>query len=60
VLVGNNTHNHEWIEAEVELANRYNKEIICVRIPHTTGAVPPLLTNKRLVSFDPYPIKNSI
>jgi hypothetical protein len=60
VLVGNDTHNHEWIEAEVELANSYNKEIICVRVPHTTGSVPPLLTNKRLVSFDPDAIKKII
>ena len=60
VLVGQDTHNHEWIEAEVELANSFNKEIICVRIPHTTGAVPPLLANKRLVSFDPDAIKKLI
>jgi len=60
VLVGQNTHNHEWIEAEVELANSFNKEIICVRLPHTTGAVPPLLKNKRLVSFDPDAIKKLI
>jgi hypothetical protein len=60
VLVGQDTHNHEWIEAEVELANSYNKEIICVRIPHTTGAVPTLLTNKRLISFDPDAIKKLI
>ncbi|MCZ2129126.1 MAG: TIR domain-containing protein [Bacteroidia bacterium] len=60
VLVGQDTHNHEWIEAEVELANSFNKEIICVRIPHTTGAVPPLLTNKRLISFDPEAIKKLI
>lgn len=60
VLVGQDTHNHEWIEAEVELANSFNKEIICVRIPHTTGAVPTLLTNKRLISFDPDAIKKLI
>ncbi len=45
VLIGKDTHNHDWIKAEVELANSFHKEIICVRIPHTTGAVPPLLTN---------------
>lgn len=60
VLVGQDTHNHEWIEAEVELANSFNKEIICVRIPHTTGAVPPLLTNNRLISFDPDAIRKLI
>ena len=60
VLVGQDTHNHEWIEAEVELANSFHKEIICVRIPHTTGAVPLLLSNKRLISFDPDSIKKII
>lgn len=53
VLVGQDTHNHDWIEAEIELANSFHKEIICVRVPHTTGAIPPLLANKRLINFDP-------
>jgi MTH538 TIR-like domain (DUF1863) len=60
VLVGQDTHNHEWIEAEVELANSFHKEIICIRVPHTTGAVPPLLTNQRIISFDPEAIKKII
>ncbi len=29
VFVGRDTHNHEWIKAEVELANNYNKKIVC-------------------------------
>lgn len=60
VLVGQDTHNHEWIEVEVELANSFNKEIICVRVPHTTGAVPSLLTKSRLISFDPDSLKKII
>lgn len=60
VLVGQDTHNHDWIQAEVELANSFNKEIICIRVPHTTGAVPPLLVNKRLISFEPDAIKKLI
>ncbi|MBI5541243.1 MAG: TIR domain-containing protein [Bacteroidia bacterium] len=60
VLVGQDTHNHEWIEVEVELSNSFHKEIICVRVPHTTGAVPSLLANKRLISFDPEAIKKLI
>jgi hypothetical protein len=60
VLVGEDTHNHEWIEVEVELANSFHKEIICVRVPHTTGAIPPLLANKRLIGFDPDAIKKLI
>lgn len=60
VLVGQNTHNHDWIQAKVELANSFHKEIICIRVPQTTGAVPSLLTNKRLISFDPEAIKKLI
>jgi hypothetical protein len=60
VLVGQDTHNHDWIEVEVELANSFNKEIICVRVPHTTGAVPSLLTKSRLISFDPDSLKKII
>lgn len=60
VLVGQNTHNHDWIQAEVELANSFHKEIICIRVPHTTGAIPSLLTNKRLISFEPDAIKKII
>ncbi len=60
VLVGQNTHNHEWIEAEVELANSFHKEIICVRIPGTTGAVPTLLSKYRLIIFELEAIKRLI
>jgi hypothetical protein len=60
VLVGQDTHNHDWIQAEVELANSFHKEIVCIRVPHTTGAVPSLLTNKRLISFEPDAIKKII
>ena len=57
VLVGQDTHNHDWIEAEVELANSFHKEIICVRIPNTTGVVPQLLINRKLIAFHPNSIK---
>ena len=60
ILVGQDTHNHEWIEAEVELANSFHKEIICVRVPHTSGGIPPLLVNHRLISFDPDAIRKLV
>lgn len=53
VLIGNDTHNHEWIEAEVELAKKFNKEIICARIPQTTGAIPSVLDKNKPINFDP-------
>lgn len=60
VLIGKDTHNHDWIQAEVELANSFHKEIFCIRVPHTTGGVPPLLINKRIISFEPNAIKKLI
>ena len=60
VLVGNNTHNHDWIRAEVELANSYNKKLICVRIPGTTGSVPLILKNYKEITFEPQSILREI
>ena len=57
VLIGQDTHNHNWIEAEVELANSFHKEIICMRVPNTNGAIPKLLKNKRLIGFNPEQLK---
>lgn len=60
VLIGQNTHNHDWIEAEVELANSFHKTIICVRLPQSTGAVPDILKKYRLINFDPESIFKNI
>lgn len=53
VLIGNDTHNHDWIKVEVELANNFNKEICCVRIPNTTGGKPDILKKFEELKFDP-------
>lgn len=53
VLIGNNTHNHDWIKAEVELANSFHKKICCVRIPQTTGKKPQILNAYKELAFDP-------
>ncbi len=53
ILIGNNTHNHNWIKIEVELANNYNKKICCVRIPETTGQKPKILSNYKELTFNP-------
>lgn len=60
VLVGNDTHNHNWIAAEIELANSFHKEIICIRLPQSAGGVPDLLSNKKLIAFEPNAIKKAI
>ena len=53
VLIGNDTHNHDWIKVEVELANNFNKKICCVRIPNTTGGKPDILKKFEELKFDP-------
>lgn len=53
VLIGNDTHNHDWIRAEVELANSFHKRILCMRIPKTTGAKPKILNKYKEIIFHP-------
>ncbi|MGP8214839.1 MAG: TIR domain-containing protein [Bacteroidia bacterium] len=60
VLVGQDTHNHDWIRAEAELANSYNKKIIIAQIPGTTGGTPQILKNKTAIPFDPNSIKKAL
>lgn len=60
VLIGQDTHNHDWIRAEVELANSFVKSIICIRIPNTTGNLPPILSKYKTVTFDPDSIKRAL
>jgi hypothetical protein len=65
VLIGQNTHNHDWVSAEVELANSRHLKIICIRIPDsnglmTTGAAPAILNKYSLTNFDPEAIKKAL
>jgi len=60
VLIGQDTHNHDWIKAEVELANSFHKKIFCVRVPNSNGAVPVILGNYKLINFDPDTIKREL
>ena len=60
VLIGNDTHNHEWITIETELANSFHLKIICSRIPNTVGSPPLILKKYQLVDFKPLDIKNAL
>lgn len=60
VLIGQDTHNHDWIESGVELANNFHKKILCVRLPHTTGVVTDIFKKYSLISFDPESITRNI
>ncbi len=59
VLVGRDTHNHKWITWEVEIAQRRNKKIFCIRIPNTSGGVPPILKEYPIIEFKLEELKRS-
>ena len=46
-LIGNNTHNSDWVRYELDVANSQRKKIIPVRIANTTGGTPHIIKNKK-------------
>ena len=42
-LVGNHTHNSEWVSYELEVARSLRKKILAVQIRGTNGGMPALL-----------------
>lgn len=58
LLVGNDTHNHNWVAHELSVANSLHKPIIAVRIPGASGALPVNFRHLSLVDFDPFAIAN--
>jgi hypothetical protein len=53
VLVGNNSHNHGWVDYEVNHALSGRKLVIPVRLPNTFGAGPSPLQKVKEVAFSP-------
>jgi len=53
VLVGDDTHNHDWIRVEIELAHSLRKPVICMRIPNTNGKRPAIIRKRKELNFDP-------
>lgn len=60
ILIGNDTHNHDWIRQEAELANSMKKLIIFARLKGTTGGNPPIIANKIAVKFNLKNIKKKL
>lgn len=60
VLIGSNTHNHDWIRKEVEFANSFHKKILCMRIPNTTGRKPSILNRYEELDFNPNQIMKEL
>lgn len=60
VLIGKDTHNKDWIKAEVEWANSNKKKIVCVRIPNATGAKPTILSNYDVIDFEKKKVQKAL
>lgn len=52
-LVGNNSHNHDWVRWELAVATSLNKKVILARIPGTSGAAPEGFRHLPVIALDP-------
>lgn len=52
-LVGTNTHNHDWVRYELDVATSLKKVIVIARLPGTTGAAPVGHRHLAEVTFEP-------
>ncbi len=59
-LVGQDTHNHEWVQRELEVATSLNKRIVLLRIPGTIGPAPARHRHLSAQVFDPSTLKQVI
>ncbi|MCA9708744.1 MAG: TIR domain-containing protein [Myxococcales bacterium] len=57
-LVGQDTHNHQWVKYELDAATSLNKPIILARIPNTSGPAPEGHRHHTIHSLDPSTIRN--
>lgn len=60
VLLGNDTHNHPWVEYEAQFAQSHHVRVLPVRIPGTSGAAPPNLRWQTEVSMNPAAIRAAL
>lgn len=59
-IVGDNSHNHDWINYELSVATSLGKHIILARIPGTTGGKPSGWEHLPIVSLDPTVLKSKL
>jgi hypothetical protein len=59
-LIGQNSHNHPWIDYEASCTIGKNKKILLLRLPNTTGGPPKALTGHSEILFDVNKIKNAL
>ncbi len=59
-LIGDNSHNSTWINNEIDVAISQQKPIIPVRIPNTSGGLPPKIRNLKAVNWNSQTIQEQI
>lgn len=59
-LVGQDSHNRYWMNREIAYLRSNSKPVITVRIPNTTGAPPPELSNASIVAARPGDVKRAL
>jgi hypothetical protein len=60
LLLGSNTHNHEWVRYELSVATSFNKRLVLARIPGTRGAAPAGFQHLREIALDPGAIRDAL
>ncbi|MDW3196487.1 MAG: TIR domain-containing protein [Cytophagales bacterium] len=60
ILVGNDTHNSNWIKWEIELSKMDNKAIYWMQAPGTSGAPPYELKKIPKIEFNSNSIKSRL
>jgi hypothetical protein len=60
LLLGANTHNHDWVKYELSVATSFQKKVIVARIPATTGAAPDGFHKLVEIVLDPSAIKSAL
>lgn len=60
VIVGRDTHNHDWVHYEVAHAQSAPKPVIVVRAPGTTGAAPPSVRSLPETTFEPSALRRAL
>lgn len=56
-LIGDNSHNSNWVRYELDVATSLNKWIVLARIPGTTGAAPQGHRHLSIAPLDPSTLK---
>ncbi len=59
-LIGDNSHNHPWVDWEVAHARSLGIPVIPVRLPKTSGAGPREIRNKKMVRYSPRTLQEAL